>query len=163
MPKKNREVPDPNMQRADDKGKDKGAKGKGKNGQNDDGGKGGPGPGAPPGGAPGAQEPNKKKKEFVKLEDRPPGFFTAMQDDGYQRGLCLTHCLDGKCKFGDQCVMSKHGGHPQLPIPDDMKRALTKRREKANAWLEKKKKFNRGGKGGKSDAELKRQLDGDNP
>ena len=61
--------------------------------------------------------------------------------------------------FGDdKCIYAKHGGHPQLPITDDMKRALTKRREKVIQYRESKGQ-GRGSVIRRTDAEMKKLLD----
>ena len=65
-------------------------------------------------------------KGSFRIEDQPPTFFTEKQADGYQRALCSSFILTGTCKWGDDCVYAKHGGHPAR-VTDELKKVLEAR------------------------------------
>ena len=128
-----------------DKGKDKGA---GKDGKK----KGKP----DSGGAGGASSPGKGRDEKPwKLEDQPVTFFKAPQEDGYQKAMCTSFILDGKCQWGNDCIYALHGGHPAR-VTDEMKRAIQARKDQKKA---KKKRQDEYEKQKKKNIETKRRLD----
>ena len=89
------------------------------------------------------------------LEEQPTAFFEAKLPDGYQRALCTSFILDGKCKHGDQCVYAKYGGHPANPS----KAMIEAVQERLKQWKARKGKSGgtgkSGGKGKWTEAQLK--------
>ena len=81
------------------------------------------------------------------LADQPTIFFTTKMPDGYQRALCSSYILDGKCRFeakGETCLYAQHGGHPQQPS----KAMIEAVKKRAEDWTARKGKWN--AKNGKS-------------
>ena len=98
------------------------------------------------------------------LADQPTIFFTTKMPDGYQRALCTSYILDGKCRFeakGETCLYAQHGGHPQQPS----KAMIEAVKKRAEDWTARKGKWNAkngkfGGKffGGKGKENYLKQL-----